>query len=304
MIKSVKQIQLIVVLAFICVLFSAISIGLNVHFFHFTGNNYCPPGVLESGILLTILYFAAYFNRGIHSRLTQTLGLSLAYFAVLATVTIATNAAQYTPFSPIDQKIIDLEPFDILPIIAWTKQHPYLRAVLAKIYNSLDTELVVFPLLLIVTLKREYLYEYLILILVTALLGFSFYYFYPTNAPASMFNSEHFASYQRATGIKFSEIHQRISPSTNEGGLISFPSFHVIWAWLTLYSIRFFRRLFWLLLPYNMLIVCACIMLGWHYFLDIIGSLLVLLCAHGFCIMHGATAKRSKSRSEYHACVQ
>ena len=304
MIKKIQQIHLIGILAFICIFLSVMSIGLNAHLFHFTGNNYCPPGVVEAGIMSILLYGGSYFHSGKDSRLTQTLSLFLLYFAVLAVVILSTNAAQYTPFSPIDHSIAKLEPVDIVPIISWTKQHSTIKDILAFIYNSLNTELFVIPLLLIICLKREYLYEYLILILVTTLLGFSFYYFYPTTAPASIFNTEYFASYQRATSIKFFEIHNRLPPSTIEGGMISFPSFHVIWAWLTLYALRPFRFLFFLLLPYNMLIAFSCIMLGWHYFLDIIGSMLVLFIAHGLCIMHGTAAKRCESRSEDHACIQ
>lgn len=304
MIRPVKQIHLIVILATLSIALSTIIIGLNTQIFHFTGNNYCPPEVYETSVLLVLLFLGAYSHGGLDSRLTKTFILMLIYFGVLAVVILATDAVQYTPFTPIDESIVKLEPIDIVPIIAWTRQHDGLKNILAEIYNSLSLELVIIPCLLIVSLRREHLYEYLILILCTALIGFGFYYFFPTTAPASILNSEYFASYQRATGIKFHEIHNHIPPSTIEGGLVSFPSFHVIWSWLNLYAIRSFRVLFWILLPYNMLIVASCVMLGWHYLLDIFGSMVVIICAHGFCIMHRATAKRSEAGSENHACIQ
>lgn len=303
MIRSVKQIHLIAILAILSIVLSTIIIGLNYQFFHFTGNNYCPFEIYTTSTLLVLLFLGAYSQGGLDSRLTKTFSLLLIYFFVLAVVIFDTNAVQYTPFSPIDQNIVKFEPIDILPIIEWTKQHDVLKNILADIYNSLSIELILIPCLLIVNLRHEQLYEYLILILCTALIGFGFYYFFPTTAPASILQSEYFAPYQRATGIKFHEIHNHLPPSTIEGGLVSFPSFHVIWSWLNLYALRSFRLLFWIFLPYNMLIIVSCVMLGWHYVLDIFGSLVVLVCAHGLCVMHRATAKRSEARSKNHPCI-
>lgn len=304
MIRPVKQIHLIAILALLSIVLSGICIGLNNQIFHFIGNNYCPFEIYSTSILLILLYLGAYSHGGLNSRLTKTFSLLLVYFVVLVVVIFDTNAVQYTPFLPIDHYIVKFEPIDIVPIIAWTRQHTGIKNILADIYNSLSIELILIPCLLIVSLRREHLYEYLILILCTALIGFGFYYFFPTTAPASILQSEHFASYQRATGIKFHEIHNHLPPSTIEGGMVSFPSFHVIWAWLSLYALRSFGVLFWILLPYNMLIIVSCVMLGWHYILDIFGSMLVLICAHGFCIMHRTTAKRCKTRSENHTCIQ
>ena len=304
MIKASEQISLIAILSALCVLLSTTCMLINAKIFHYIGNNYCPDLGYPAILIVGLTYLGAYNLGGLESRLTQTVGLLFLFYLVHSILFFATNAVQLTPFDPIDKKIVEFEPFDILTIVKWTKEHHFIRSILGRIYNFISIEMLVIPGLLILTLKRQALYEYLILILMTTLLGFIWYYFFPTTAPASVFSSNHFPFYQQATGIKFYEIHHHIAPSTIEGGVRSLPSFHTIWAWLTLYAIRSFRKLFWILLPLNLMIIVSCVMLGWHYFLDIIASFLVLFCAHGLCIMYGATAKWRKTRGENHPCIQ
>lgn len=300
-----KQVRLILILVFTCLLLSMLSIGFNAQVFHFIGNNYFPLGSFQSGMSLILLFISAYYQLGQRNKITQIFALMLAYYGIFVIESLATNAVQYTPFATIDQDIVKLEPIPLLPIVIWTKQHPGIRQLLAHIYNSLTIEMIVLPLLLILNLKREHLYEYFILLLLSTIVGFGFYYFFPSSGgPAATQNPEYFATYQHATELKFYEIHHHMKPSTLEGGMIALPSFHAIWAWLLVYAIRPFRRLYWILMPYNALIIVSCIMLGWHYFTDIFGSILVLVMVHGFCIMHRTTAKWSKSSGKNHACVQ
>lgn len=302
--QRIKQSHLLFILTSVCLILSIVSSLLNVHIFHYTGIKYYPKEGLQACFTVVLLYFAMHYRFGRNHSITRRTKLLLIYFAVLVLVAILTTAAQYTPFPLIDESILKAEPFDLLAIVLWTQQHPKLHNLLFCIYNSLNFEIAVLPFLLIMRLKKEYLYEFLIFVLYTALLGFVFYYFYPSNGPACILNPDYFAPYQQATGVRFAEVHQRIPPSTLEGGLVACPSFHTIWAWLMVYAIRPFRLLFWLLLPYNMVIIIACIMLGWHYFIDIFGALMILGIAHGLCIMHGTTAKRCETRSENHPCIQ
>jgi hypothetical protein len=206
---------------------------------------------------------------------------------VCALIIYGATAIQYTPFSPIDDHILALEnalhiPF--LPLVIWTKQHPLLNSFLAHIYDLLDLEMIALPLYALALKQYQSLHHYFFLVLITACMGMAFYYFFPTTGPASHFPSAYFSPVQRATGIKFIEIHHHQQPSTALGGMIAMPSFHVIWAWLNVYLIRFQRSLFVLFTIINLLLTCACVLLGWHYVLDIIGSFVILMIA--FYIMN------------------
>jgi len=120
-------------------------------------------------------------------------------------------------------------------------------------------------------------HEFYFLLLVSMIIGFVFYYFFPTMAPSSVIDSPYFLEEQRATALKFSQIHHYLQPTTIEGGLIAMPSFHVIWAYLCLYALRGWPILCGILFPVNCLLALACILLGWHYPIDLVGSIVVIL---------------------------
>ena len=201
----------------------------------------------------------------------------------MALVILGTNAIQYTPFSPIDQRILDWGAWmhiDLARLVAWSTAHATLYKSMAWIYESLTYQLTYLPLLLILLGRFERLHEYYFLLLLTALIGFSFYYFFPTTAPASVIDSPYFTEAQHATELKFKQIHSHIKPTTLEGGMIALPSFHVIWAWLCVWLVRDWAWAFRLLLLLNAGMVVSCVLLGWHYALDIIASIAILGVAH------------------------
>ncbi len=267
-------------LAFVIFLLSTVAFVVNRVAFHFPGNNYYPPGSLHIGFILALSLAGVrllWEKDSMFSRLILELNY---FFWVLAIITLATNAVQYTPFPPIDTFLISIEKrlsINMAKIVAWTANHPSLRKLLVFSYDSLVYQMAYVPLLFILTRRYDSLHEFYCLLLLSVLIGFLFYYFFPTVAPASMVKSPYFSIFQHATGIKFDEIHQYIPPSTLEGGLIAMPSFHAIWAWLCLYLVRQFYLLAFLLLPLNVLLTASCVLLGWHYVLDLMGSLIVII---------------------------
>jgi len=229
------------------------------------------------------MYYGFSLQNGRTSKPALILKEVMYFFTVTAVLVFATNAAQYTPFPTIDQQIINLEAqwnINISEIIAWTHSHPLLQKVLACTYDTLPLQMCFLPLIVIATMRFHLLSEYYFLLLVSCLLGFTFYYFFPTIAPASMIDSQYFHAEQLATGLKFKQIHHYIQPATLEGGMIAMPSFHAIWAWFCLYLLREWRIAFAVLLPVNLLLVASCVLLGWHYPLDLAGSLIIILIAH------------------------
>lgn len=201
----------------------------------------------------------------------------------MALIAFATNAVQFTPFSPIDETIMKFESsihIDLLGIMTWTAQHPHFKKTLVLIYNTLPYQMSILPLLLLGMGHFTRLKAYYFLLLFSLLLGFLFYYFFPTTAPASQISSDLFATEQIATGAKFSQIHQHISPTTIDGGLIAFPSFHCIWALLCVYLLIPWPVACLILFCLNLLLILSCVLLGWHYPSDILGSLIVLLLSY------------------------
>ncbi|RMX18239.1 phosphatase PAP2 family protein [Legionella jordanis] len=269
---------------------SIIALAINHFIYKYQGNNYFPSNTLPIALLLFLALAGSYLQFGKQSIAVKISREIIFYFIVMSLIALATNAIQYTPFTPIDEKIINLEQaihVNVPDILHWTLQHDVVTGVLVWVYDSLPYQMSLIPVFVILMRRFSYVREYYCLLLITALIGFSIYYFYPTVAPASSFKNPVFSESQLATGLKFNQIHQNIPPSTIEGGLIAFPSFHAIWAWLCLYLLRSWPIVFFLLLPVTVTLILSCVLLGWHYPLDLIASLIIVLMSHWFCAFCG-----------------
>jgi len=264
--------------------FAITALEINATHTHYFGNNYFPLNMVWVSTALLLIYCGFCLLYNANNQITQRIKEVCFFFGSMALIILGTHAIQYTPFSPIDHQIMHWGEWmhvDLAHLVAWSSAHPKLYRIMELSYDSLTYQLTYLPLILILLGRFERLHEYYCLLLVTALIGFSFYYFFPTTAPASVIDSPYFTEAQHATELKFKQIHNHIKPSTLEGGMIALPSFHVIWAWLCVWLVRDWVWVFRALLLLNTALVASCVLLGWHYILDIIASLCVLALAHG-----------------------
>jgi hypothetical protein len=258
-------------------------LAINYYVFQYPENIYLPSNTPGVGLILVLIWGGCHLQFGPKSRLAHTFRDVLKFFLVLLIICIASTAIQFTPFNPIDHYITQFESslhINMNEIIAWTQNHPRLNTVLDFAYYTLAFQLTIFPIILVVSRKQKYFSEFCLLMFIASTIGFAFYYFFPTTAPASVSTSPLFSESQRSTGIKFYELHNHIPPSTADGGMIALPSFHVIWAWIVQYTMRVWPIVFIALTPLNILLVISCVMLGWHYPVDIVGSIIVILISH------------------------
>lgn len=260
------------------------ALTANLIIYHYPGNNYLPA--LSSYSSCIILFLIAkglklqFDYENYYSRSFQELSVACLVFTV---VFWGAGMITFTPYPPIDSLLVQSDKWlhvNVRSLVNWLQAWPTLRGWLDFIYGGLSIELFIIPMLLIFLRRYALLYEFYTLIFVSAILGYGFYYFFPTIAPASVLGGAGFMPEQFATGVKFNELHHYIQPSTHEGGLISFPSFHVIWAWLVVYIVRCWRPLFIVLSCWNSVLVISCVLLGWHYAIDVIGSAIVLVLTH------------------------
>lgn len=264
--------------------FSLVAIIINFFCYHYPGNNYFPPHSLYVFLALALMYSGFFLQFDRKNYMTVTLKEIIYFFIVMSLIAFATNATQYTPFPTIDKKIIFFERslgIDIQKIILWTNDKPLLKEILNFIYDTFPYQMTYFPLFIIITGQNARIREYYFLLLFSTLLGFTFYYFFPTTAPASIFKNIDFSPSQIATGLKFRQLHEHIQPSTLEGGMIALPSFHVIWAWFCVYLLKGVPIAFIIMLPINMLLIASCVLLGWHYPIDVLGGVVIIFIAHG-----------------------
>lgn len=270
-------------LAGLILLLSVFIFLINNFIYHFSGNNFFPDNVPSLVLLLVLLNLGlrlCFDKKSNPCRIGQEL---LYFFSIMSLIAFATNAVQLTPFASIDQQIVTLEQqmhINMNAIVSWTNNHPQFKNLLGIIYDSLTYQMSIIPLIVIFTCRFHLLREYYFLLLCTALLGFGFYYFFPTLAPASVMDRSLFSAEQLATGLKFQQIHQYLDPTTNEGGLIALPSFHAIWAVLCVNLLREWVIPCVILAIINAFLIASCVLLGWHYCTDILGSVVVLFISY------------------------
>lgn len=258
---------------------SSMALLLNHFFYKFPGNNYFPENIPLMILLLLLINWGLILIFGKNSRASSMARELVYYFGIMSLIALATNAIQLTPFPTIDKNILSAERLiniNMGSILIWTDHFPNFKFLLTFIYDTLPYQMTLVPLLIIATGRFELLRDYYFLLLCTTLFGFTVYYFFPTTAPASIINSPLFSADQLATGLKFHQIHHHIAPTTNEGGLIAFPSFHVVWALLCVYLFKEWILLCTLLFIINLFLIASCILLGWHYPIDVVGGLVLV----------------------------
>jgi hypothetical protein len=277
---SNKHIMMVITLSVFC---SIVAFSINAFYYHYPGNAYFSFHTLWIASSLFLIYNGFCILLGKHHHVTLKSLEILYFFFITSLILLGCNAVQYTPFQPIDNHILtwgEWMHIDLAKLVHWSRAHPRLYHGMELMYDSLTLQMTYIPLILIALGRFERVRDYYFLLLLTALIGYSFYYFFPTTAPASMIESPDFSEAQRATGLKFNQIHQYINPTTVEGGLIAFPSFHVIWAWLCAWLVRDWVWAFRALLLFNTGIAISCVLLGWHYVLDLIASIALISAVH------------------------
>lgn len=287
--------KLLLLLILLTFLLGTLFILLNQHEFHFTHINLYSQKItaktLTIDISVTILCLLMFFF-GIQAKNSSPRGSTFIWgtSAIILTVyanIVLTNGIQTTPFSPIDAY---LARFDAMigintpAIMRWVHQYPHFHHALSVCYELLIIELIILPLSLACLNRRRTLTIFLLAQLSTFILGALIYYFFPTMAPSGIFHSPYFSTTQHDTSMRFHQVHHFLPVTTAKGGLIAFPSFHVIWSVLLCYCAIDIKWIFYPLCCLNTCIIISTVLLGWHYGADVIAGLLIAFAGIYFSI--------------------
>lgn len=268
---------------------NALCLGLLLMLYnHFTagylGNRFIPRILFFLLPAFILSYWASFYIRTQHPRLSLfTWTYSHFAFMLIALGTFV-YGIQLTPFTPIDPILVRwdrLLGFDQLALLHWTYAHPWRQHLLNRAYNALEIQLLGVPILLACLGYERALVRLLARLIIAFLIGGSLYYFFPTTAPASLFSDPLFLAEQHHTALKFYTIRAHLVPTVTDGGMIAFPSFHVIWAILLTLSCRDNRLLALAIGLINSLLIAATLCLGWHYLVDVISACLLVALAIG-----------------------
>ncbi len=189
------------------------------------------------------------------------------------------SAILSTPFTIIDYHLLQWDHwlgFDVVKFMNWVYQYPSLVNILSFGYYSWQYQIVLVPLVLALLNKPKEINRYVIASAVCLIACNLIYYFFPTIAPAGIMSSPHFDEAAYHLVNRFYEAHQHLPISFYDGGSVSFPSGHVMFAVLFLVAFRKIKVIFYPLLILNSLLIIATLALGKHYLVDVIASFIIV----------------------------
>lgn len=261
------------------------------------GLNFIYPWLPFALVVAFAAYAATLKHRTQHPRLALFVQTVWAGLNVMTLTVMLDTAVELTPFPPIDEWILHIDQamgYSTLAVLNWTNAHPGVRDFLNIVYHALDVELAVAPLVLALLIERRTLNMLLNGVMFGSVIGFTIYYFFPTNGPAGVLESSGFTLEEDDIVRQFRELHSGEALTSAVPGLVSFPSFHVFWA--IVITTAFWPRKWWFfpVAVLNGLVIISTLALGWHYLFDVFGgvALALLSIPVGFL----TTAQREKAR--------
>lgn len=278
----------------LALIFALLAFAWNHAHTHYPGIDYFIDAPPLFTLLTGLLYAGCRLQFGLQSPVTVRAREFCFFALMLCIILIMTNAVQFTPFRTVDRTLHAFDGvlhLDVSHSMTWLQDYPRLEQWLWFCYKYLTCEIILVPLLVILAGKIEHLHEYYFLMLTTALTGFMIYYFFPTMAPASILDNPRFIADQYATGFKFWQIHHYVPPTTARGGMISLPSYHVIWALLNLRLLRMWAWLYYPMWIYTVSLIASCVLLGWHYYVDIAASFMLVGLAQRLWVMRNPSKR-------------
>jgi len=277
-----KETRAYFVLIVIMFLLGATYILINRLFFQFTGVFYLPMLWVKLSPVMLVLLIVSLWAIDISPRMSYFTKAYTIYFFFFVSLAILSTGIQYTPFPLIDKYLVQIDQlmgFNSIAVINWTYSHPWLQNIFVYCYASLGIQLALIPLVLAILMDKEGISLYYFSMFFAYLIGTTIYYFFPTAGPTVIFHDPNFMPSQHATVLKFLEVHHRLKLTTTAGGMIAFPSFHVIWACLLTYACRNKKWLYYPMILLNIVVIASTVFLGWHYLTDVFGGLLLAVIA-------------------------
>lgn|SRR3990167_1893988 len=228
-----------------------------------------------------IVYFISIFFG--NSSMFVVVAKSIAMLELtLCIIGFCNTAILTTPFPTHDQFISHLDQllgFHELSVLRMVHEHIIFQPLIWNCYFSLLAVIHFLPISLMVSRNVESSYHYYCSFMVSIIIGYSCYYFFPTmTSPAAIYPHHYFTDFQLNTLHQFQleHLHKMIHFDL-VGGIISFPSFHAIWAVFVIYFLWPYGWIRYVGIIYGILIFATSVLTGWHYLVDVFSGIGVAL---------------------------
>jgi membrane-associated phospholipid phosphatase len=185
-------------------------------------------------------------------------------------------------------------------LVTWTAQHPWFDLLMRLVYSSVFPQIIAVIVVLGFAADRR-LDVFLIRFMLGGLLTSAIFAFLPAQGTCVYFHQTTPGHYVDVLSELYRLRRGVLWVSWRDAqGIVTFPSFHTIWAVLLIAAFRG-RWLFWPILILNSLVLLSCVTTGMHYFADVLGGLIVtaivIVATRPLC----QTLERSNHRCADHA---
>jgi hypothetical protein len=163
--------------------------------------------------------------------------------------------------------------FNVPRIMAWTAAHRPVDPVLGRGYYLLLPLLIGAMLLPALLGKRAAAEQFVVANAIAFLASFPLFAFLPSVGP---WYGYHFpgSEIQKSTEATILALHSGVAKAAT-AGIITFPSFHVIWAVLSAWALWSIKPVRILAIAIAFLAVVSTVTTGWHYVADVIAGLMI-----------------------------
>lgn len=167
--------------------------------------------------------------------------------------------------------------FYLPAVVAWQQQHPIIGRIFQLAYDSLLVQTAAIVAILGFLGDRKPLELFILRMMLAALVTLVIFMIIPAEGPFDIYGIAPSASQahylEQFHALRSGTFHQ--FSYRDAEGLITFPSFHAIWALLLFMAIR--RRVIWGILfgLLNAAVIVSTMTTGWHYLTDVLAGLLI-----------------------------
>ncbi len=261
--------------------FSGLLLAINAFTSRYPVIDY-PTAILRSNsFLISIpLYISGFYLYKIFPRLSLLLKTYGMCFIIAIVMLIVETGAFTTPFHLQDNVIYLLDKmvgFNLLTFINHTYQYPWLITIANAAYYLLFPAIMIVPIILALLKDERQVYTYVYAYIISCLIGFAIYYFFPSSDPANVFHSKYLPAGAEHVVLQFRLDHHYNAAGYFRAGYVGLPSFHTIWSVLIACVTYHRKYLFYPIAFFSSAVIASTLILGWHFLMDDIAGIIVAL---------------------------
>jgi membrane-associated phospholipid phosphatase len=199
---------------------------------------------------------------------------------------------------------VGLDYEGIFPLL----RSPHVFTMLENAYLMLFAEL--FVVIFLLARHRITPTTFLAVVFACYLAGLAVFMLYPVVGPCiyyersfdHQFRHTMTFGFMQSMAREFHAVSSMSPPFTGFGYFVGVPSLHVAMALLFQLFLRPWRFAFWMFLPINLMMGASTVLLGYHYILDMVGGVVLVLIVEA--ARHGAVAGSRRAFGRPEVCME